>query len=113
MITTEGGIVVPREPPAHTVPAARSFLYPAPIIAGMAISPTTISTAPTTPEDAAKMPHMTIVVMASPPRKAPNQILMASNSFAAMPARSSIAPMKTNSGIAARMKFDVTSYIRL
>ena len=59
------------------------------------------------------MPHMTMVVIASPPRKPPNQTLMASNSLAAMPERSSIAPMNTKSGIAARMKFDVTSYNRL
>ena len=59
------------------------------------------------------MPHITMVVMASPPRNPPNQTLMASNSLAAMPARSSIAPMNTKSGIAARMKLEVTSYIRL
>ena len=113
MITTEGGMVVPSDPPAQTVPAARSLRYPAPSIAGTAMMPTTISTAPTTPDEAAKIPHMTMVVIASPPRSGPNQILIASNSLAAMPARSSIAPMNTKSGIAARMKFDETSNRRL
>ena len=100
---------MPSDPPAQTLPAARSFLYPAFIIAGTAISPTTISTAPTMPELAAKIAQSTIVVSASPPRTPPSQTRTATNRRSAIPDRSSIAPMKMNSGIAARMKLDEVS----
>ena len=64
-----------------------------------------------TPDDAAKITHMTTVPTASPPGSRRVQRCTASNSFSAMPERSSIAPMKMNIGTAARTKFEATASI--
>lgn len=68
---------------------------------GMASRPTTVSVAPITPVEAANTTHINMVPTASPPGRRRVQRCMASNRRSAMPARSSIEPMKTNSGTAA------------
>ena len=90
--------MVPRDPPAHIVPEIRSCLYFCFTIGGIAIMPTTVSTAPTTPEQAENTPHIEMEVRASPPRSFPIQSWIAMNSRSAMPDRSSAAPMNTKSG---------------
>ena len=57
------------------------------------------------------MTHMTTVPTASPPGSRRVQRCTASNSCSAIPERSSIAPMKMNSGTAASTKFDPTASI--
>src|SRR5688572_28183584 len=47
--TTEGGMMVPSEPPAQIVPQISGLLYEYLSIAGMASRPTTVSVAPITP----------------------------------------------------------------
>ena len=54
-----------------------------------------------------------MVVSDNPPGSPPSHIRIASNNRLAMPERSSMAPMKMNSGIAANTKFLPTSSIRL
>src|SRR5918995_1538587 len=107
--TTEGGMMVPSEPPAQMVPQMSGLWYEYLSIAGMASRPTTVSVAPMTPVEAAKITHMPTVPSARPPGKRRVQRCTASNSSSAMPERSSIVPMKTNSGTAASTKFDAMS----
>ena len=78
---------------------------------GMVSRPTTDSVAPMTPLEAAKMTHMLMVASARPPGRRRVQIWIASNSLSAMPDFSSIAPMNTNSGTAAKTKFEEMSSI--
>ena len=98
--------MVPSEPPAQIMPeiSALSYLYLS--ITGIASRPTTVSVAPITPDEAANTTHISTVPMASPPGRRRVHRWIASNSRSAMPARSSIAPMKMNSGTAASTKFD-------
>ena len=78
---------------------------------GIVSNPTTDSVAPITPDEAANKMHITTVASASPPGRRRVQMWIASNSRLAMPERSSIEPMKTNSGTAASTKFDAISSI--
>ena len=109
--TTDGGMIVPSEPPAQMTPeiSPLSYLYRSMI--GIVSRPTTDSVAPITPDDAANRMHMITVASARPPGSLRVQMWIASNSRSAMPERSSIAPMKTNSGTAASTKFDEMSSI--
>ena len=109
--TIEGGMMVPSEPPAQITPeiSALSYLYLS--ITGMVSRPTTVSVAPITPEEAANTTHIRMVAMASPPGSRRVHRWIASNRRSAMPARSSIAPMKMNSGTAASTKFDAMASI--
>ena len=68
--------------------------------------PTTVSVAPITPLEAAKMTHMTMVPMARPPGRRRVQRCTASNRRSAMPERSIMAPMKMKSGTAASTKLE-------
>ena len=77
----------------------------------MASRPTTVSVAPITPVEAAKMTHMATVPSARPPGRRRVHRCTASNSSSAMPERSSMVPMKTNSGTAASTKFEAMSSI--
>ena len=78
---------------------------------GMVSRPTTDSVAPMTPLEAAKMMHMVMVASDSPPGSRRVQIWMASNSLSAMPDFSSMAPMNTNKGTAAKTKLEEMSSI--
>ncbi len=78
------------------------------IIAGIASSPTTVSVAPITPVEAAKMMHIRIVPIAMPPGSRLVHRWTALKSCSAIPERSSIEPMKTKSGTAASTKFEAT-----
>ena len=77
----------------------------------MVSRPTTDSVAPITPLEAAKMMHISTVASARPPGSRRVQMWIASNSRSAMPDFSSIAPMKTNSGTAAKTKLEERSSI--
>ena len=70
---------------------------------GVASMPTTASVAPTTPLDMANRMHMMMAPTATPPGKRCVHEWIVSNRPSAIPDRCSIAPMKTNSGSAARM----------
>ena len=74
----------------------------------MARSPTTVSVAPMTPVEAAKITHMMMVPMARPPGSRRVHRWTASNRRSAMPERSNIEPMNTNSGTAASTKLEAT-----
>src|SRR6266542_3047763 len=65
--TTDGGMIVPSDPPAQIVPQMSGLLYAYFSITGMASRPTTVSVAPITPVDAAKITHITTVPSANPP----------------------------------------------
>ena len=104
--------MVPSEPPPQIVPEIRSFLYPACIMAGIAIRPTTISQAPTVPELAEKIAHMMMTACDRPPGLRPIQTRSARNRRSEMLELSKIAPMKTNSGIWMRTKLPATSTTR-
>ena len=56
--------------------------------------------APTTPVDAASSAPTITTEMPSPPGRWPKTLLMVVSSCSAMPERSSITPMKMNSGTA-------------
>ena len=63
------------------------------------------------PQIAEKPAQAAIVVPARPPGRRRVQRCTASNSFSAMPERSSMVPMNTNSGTAARTKLEAMSSI--
>ena len=109
--TIEGGIIVPRDPPAQIVPEIKPLSYAYFNMTGIARRPTTVSVAPITPEEAANITHITMVPIAKPPGKRRVHKCTASKSRSAIPERSSIAPMKMNKGTAARTKFDATASI--
>jgi len=79
---------------------------------GIAIMPITVSTAPIMPVAAANTPHMEMVAMASPPGMRPVHSCIASNKRRAIDVRSSIDPMKINSGIAAKTELPATPIVR-
>ncbi len=81
-------------------------------MAGSVISPMVTAVAPTTPLAAASRVPTIAAEIASPPRNAPNSRPMVSSNSSAMPERSSITPMKTNSGMASRMSFVITPNTR-
>ena len=109
--TIDGGMMVPSEPPAQITPEIRALSYLYFSITGIVSSPTTVSVAPITPDEAANTTHIRTVPIARPPGSRRVQRWIASNSRSAMPARSSIAPMKMNSGTAASTKFDAMASI--
>ena len=78
---------------------------------GVAKSPTTVSVAPITPLQAAKMTHINMVPTAKPPGKRCVQRCIASKSFSAVPDFSNIAPMNTKRGTAAKIDAPVMSSI--
>src|SRR5688572_2681307 len=109
--TIDGGMMVPSDPPAQITPEISALSYRYFNITGMVSSPTTVSVAPITPDDAANTTHIRTVAMASPPGSRRVHKWIASNNRSAMPARSSIAPMKMNNGTAASTKFDAMASI--
>ena len=78
---------------------------------GVAKSPTTVSFAPITPLQAAKMTHINMVPTAKPPIKRCVQRCSASKSFSAVQDFSNIALMNTKSGTPARIVTPVISLI--
>ncbi len=104
-------MAVPSEPLAQIVPDIRLLLYWCFNITGIASIPMTASVAPTTPLEAANRVPRMIAPMPSPPGKRRVHMWMASNKRSAMPERSSMAPIKINSGTAARMEFEAVSSI--
>jgi hypothetical protein len=64
--------------------------------------------APTMPVDAASSMPTIVTESPSPPRRLPNSMPMVSSSCSDSFERSSITPMKTNSGTATRTSFTIT-----
>ena len=69
----EGGIRIPREPPAHTIPAESRWSYPHLSRIGMESIPIVTTDAPTMPVVAAKMVETTITAKPRPPFRGPNR----------------------------------------
>src|SRR5690606_36630490 len=64
---TEGGIIIPRQPPAVITPADSLTSYPALSIAGKASRPMSVTTAPTIPVAVANTAQVITVATASEP----------------------------------------------
>src|SRR5262245_2535253 len=99
MSSTEGGIRMPRQPPAVSAPADTLMLYPALSIAGTASRPISVTTAPTMPVAVAKMAHVTMVATPSEPGTRAVARWRLRNRRSMSCARSTRYPMKRNSGI--------------
>ncbi|MNL56355.1 hypothetical protein D3C87_1798440 [compost metagenome] len=67
MSSTEGGIRMPRQPPAVMTPADSRTSYPARSICGKASSPINVTTAPTMPVAVANTAQVTSVATPSEP----------------------------------------------
>ena len=79
---------------------------------GSTISPMVTVVAPTTPLAAASSTPTTITEKPRPPGSAPNSRPMVSNKSSAMRERSSITPMKMNSGMASSTSLLMTPKMR-
>ena len=79
---------------------------------GSTIKPMVTVVAPTTPLAAASSTPTMITEMPSPPGSAPNSRPMVSSNSSAMRERSSITPMKMNSGMASRTSLVITPKMR-
>jgi len=79
---------------------------------GSTISPIVTVVAPTTPFAAASSTPTIKTAMPSPPGNDPNRRPMVSKSSSAICERSSITPMKMNSGIASSTSFVITPNMR-
>ena len=95
-----GGINVASDPDAQITPIASFGSYPSLSICGSATSPNITISPPITPDIAARITATTTVCTATPPRRFPAKIDMASNKSSAMPAFSKIEAISTNSGTA-------------
>ena len=90
------------------VPAATLGSYWRLSMVGRDNSPMVTTVAPTMPVLAASNMPTTVTEMPSPPRSGPNNSAMVSSRFSATRERSSITPMKTNSGTAIRVALVIT-----
>jgi hypothetical protein len=88
MSSTDGGIRIPRQPPAVMEPAEICTLYPARSICGKASSPISVTTAPTMPVAVAKIAQVTMVATASEPGTRARARCSARNSLSISCARS-------------------------
>ena len=81
-------------------------------MAGSVISPMVTTVAPTTPLAAASSTPTRVTEMASPPVRLPNSRPMVSSRSSAMRERSSITPIRMNSGIASSTSLVITPNTR-
>ena len=86
----EGGIRMPRQPPAATTPEASFTSYPARSIAGKASSSIKVTIAPTMPVAVANSAQVTRVATARLPGMLPDAICKERNSRSRIFARSMI-----------------------
>ena len=100
MARIEGGIRMPKVPPARIEPQASFGSYFRLSMAGSAIMPMVTSAAPMTPTMAARMVEAMMEADAPPPRSAPKILYMTSKSRSITPACLSTDAMKMNSGMA-------------
>ena len=101
---TEGGIRMPRVPPAAMEPMMSGRPYPRRSISGMAIIPMVAAVATLEPDTAAKMAHEKMLATASPPGRKPTQRATAVKRPLPMPEWSRIPLMKTKRGTAMKEK---------
>ena len=101
-------MICPSVPDEQMIPVASFGSYPALSIDGRLSSPIVTTVAPTIPVEAASTAPTAITEIPSPPRIWPNSRPIVSSSCSAMRERSSITPIKTNSGTATRTSFDIT-----
>ena len=99
----DGGIKIPKVPPAVIVPAARRTSYLARVIVFAAIIPNIVTDAPTMPVAAAKIIATNNTAKYNEPRKRASIKRTDSKSRSINPASSIITPIKTNSGTAANV----------
>ncbi len=109
MSITDGGMRMPRHPPAVMTPADSLMSYLERSIAGNASRPMSVTTAPTMPVAVAKTAQVTSVATAREPGSRPMARLRLVKSFWMRFARSTRYPMKTNSGIEMRTSFVITA----
>ena len=107
-----GGINIPSVDDAAMVPNASVGLYPAFNIGGKAIKVITTTAAPMMPVIAAKIVAITVTDIAMPPGTRLRISWSASSNSLAISERSSITPMKTNSGTAIIWKLSAINQIR-
>ena len=93
-----GGIRMPKVPTEQAVPTARLLLYLACSIGPTESMPSNATEAPTMPVEAASSMPTSTTVTAYPPRNGPSTRTRLCISRSAMPERSSMMPMKMNSG---------------
>ena len=96
----DGGISVASEPEAQITPMASLRSYPSRIICGRATSPSITISPPMIPVIAASTSATAVVCTATPPRRFPPSTAIASNKSRAIPERSRMEPIRTNSGTA-------------
>ena len=99
----DGGMRIPRVPPAASEPRKSRSLYPRRSISGYATVPTVAAVATEEPEDAAKMAQEPMFACMSPPGSHDSHCTTALYMRRAMPARSMISPSRMNIGTATRM----------
>ncbi len=63
----EGGIIIPRVPPAANSPYTKCLGYPLFVISGIATVPIVAAVATDEPETAENIPHESIVAIPRPP----------------------------------------------
>ena len=96
----DGGMICPSVPAAAIEPQAREVSYLRRSMVGRDSRPMVTTVAPTMPVEAASSAPTTDTEMPRPPRRLPNSRPMVSSNSSATLERSSITPMKTNSGTA-------------
>src|SRR4051812_33872786 len=95
----DGGIMMPRVPPAAMTPMDRESLYPSLRVEGYATLLMVAAVAMEEPQIAPKPAHAATVACASPPRRWPMKEYAAWNNSCASPARATKLPMRMKSGM--------------
>src|SRR3989344_2222119 len=108
---TEGGIRMPKVPPAATTAEASLSPKPRRRISGMATLPIVAAVATLEPQMAAKPPLAATVAIATPPRRRPIIACAARNRSPEMPAPATRLPMSTNRGSTIKEKTSVVSRV--
>ena len=98
--TIDGGMIWPRVPEDAMMPVESELEYPFRIMTGSEISPIAMTVAPRMPVVAASSAPTRMTEMPRPPGIVPKSWAMVISKSAAIFERSSIMPMKMNSGIA-------------
>ena len=99
----DGGIKIPKDPPAATDAAAYPRSYPALAISGIAMRVMLAAVATELPQIAPNAPEATSEATAKPPRMPARNFRAAANNSADMRELLAISPIRINSGITARL----------
>ena len=99
-IGIEGGMRMPSEPAAVTIPTENFSSYFAFIRAGIMIEPIAATVAGDDPEIAAKNAHAAVAAIARPPGSRPKKSVATRISFFERPPAVMMLPERTKSGIA-------------